>query len=326
MRSEGCGFTMKPEVEELEIKMLESGDKSENQKCVMDLGFQEQNNEIELPAKTTGDKEAMVKVIKFRNYSTAEAEESRKRSRKITEELVREGTEPGEEVEQSVPIFSAGNGAPPDKRSYAVVVMTSREEDKIENEPLNLSSEHLSIVELRGKVMANDEVEDLQSKQVINEKKEEGGEDRKGLSIVDAGVVKEEGLPEEHRQEIEPSSLNAEHEYFMPEIEDAENLEKGGSLEHQGFVRQGAAAIAANVADVRASDVEESDEKKLWDQVLALRTIVGCKTKLCSSIGEELRALYLFTGVEPPVALKEGVDIAEMAERIQFLKSIVGMK
>ncbi|KAM7249751.1 hypothetical protein ACFE04_000058 [Oxalis oulophora] len=68
------------------------------------------------------------------------------------------------------------------------------------------------------------------------------------------------------------------------------------------------------------------NEKKIWEQIKALRTIVGYKATIEESIVEELKALYLFTGVEPPSSLMNPSDLAEINVKLQFLMSIVGVK
>ena len=68
------------------------------------------------------------------------------------------------------------------------------------------------------------------------------------------------------------------------------------------------------------------DEEKVWEQINALRTIVGCTDTPRTSYAEELNALYVFTGVEPPVSTKGPADLSEIDEKLHFLMSIVGVK
>lgn len=68
------------------------------------------------------------------------------------------------------------------------------------------------------------------------------------------------------------------------------------------------------------------DEEKVWEQINALRTIVGCTETPHTSYAEELNALYVFTGVEPPVSTKGPADLTEIDEKLHFLMSIVGVK
>lgn len=69
------------------------------------------------------------------------------------------------------------------------------------------------------------------------------------------------------------------------------------------------------------------NEEKIWVKIDAMRTIVGYKAtpqKMC--IEEELKALYIFTGVEPPALFKDPSDLVEVNEKLQILMSIVGVK
>jgi len=67
-------------------------------------------------------------------------------------------------------------------------------------------------------------------------------------------------------------------------------------------------------------------EEMIWEQIYAVRTIVGYKAALQSSLIDELKALYLFTGVEPPVSLREASDVMEIGNKLDFLKSVIGVK
>ncbi|XVF30391.1 hypothetical protein REPUB_Repub16aG0053100 [Reevesia pubescens] len=67
-------------------------------------------------------------------------------------------------------------------------------------------------------------------------------------------------------------------------------------------------------------------EEKIWEQINALRTIVGYKAARQETCIEELKALYLFTGVEPPASLKDTSDLAEVNAKLRFLMSVIGVK
>ena len=67
------------------------------------------------------------------------------------------------------------------------------------------------------------------------------------------------------------------------------------------------------------------DEQGIWEQIEAVRKIVGYKATLQKTSIEELKALYIFTGVEPPASFKELSDLADVNNKLQFLKSIIGV-
>ena len=71
--------------------------------------------------------------------------------------------------------------------------------------------------------------------------------------------------------------------------------------------------------------VPESEEK-IWEQIMAMRAIVGYKAPVSRTCGEELKALYIFTGVEPPSSFKDPSDLMEVSSRLRFLMSIIGVK
>ena len=49
--------------------------------------------------------------------------------------------------------------------------------------------------------------------------------------------------------------------------------------------------------------------------------IVGYEGRMQASCSDELKALYMFTGVEPPTC-----SLAEIKEKLHFLMSILGIK
>lgn len=69
-------------------------------------------------------------------------------------------------------------------------------------------------------------------------------------------------------------------------------------------------------------------EEQIWAKMEALRKIVGYSVARSTTCSEELKALYMFTGVELPtsVFVKEDQDIAQVSERLFFLMSVIGIK
>ncbi|KAH0994509.1 hypothetical protein GBA52_018373 [Prunus armeniaca] len=57
------------------------------------------------------------------------------------------------------------------------------------------------------------------------------------------------------------------------------------------------------------------DEAKIWRQIDAMRRIVGYKATPHATCIEELKALYLFTGVEPPASFGDHPDLAQKTLR-----------
>lgn len=57
-----------------------------------------------------------------------------------------------------------------------------------------------------------------------------------------------------------------------------------------------------------------------------MRIIVGYKAAPQSSCIGEVKALYIFTGVEPPSSFDKSSDLKEAEDKLHFLMSIVGVK
>ncbi|XP_008218419.1 PREDICTED: uncharacterized protein LOC103318762 [Prunus mume] len=68
------------------------------------------------------------------------------------------------------------------------------------------------------------------------------------------------------------------------------------------------------------------DEAKIWRQIDAMRRIVGYKATPHATCIEELKALYLFTGVEPPASFGDHPDLAQVNDKLRILMSIIGVK
>ncbi|KAI4304210.1 hypothetical protein MLD38_039754 [Melastoma candidum] len=82
-------------------------------------------------------------------------------------------------------------------------------------------------------------------------------------------------------------------------------------------------------AEVTAPNAEMNfarEEDAMWQRIYAVRRIVGYKAARQATFMEELKALYLFTGVEPPASFKDTSDLEEVGEKLRFLLSVVGVE
>lgn len=74
----------------------------------------------------------------------------------------------------------------------------------------------------------------------------------------------------------------------------------------------------------KPTDVEPAkalaEQENIWEQIQAIRIIIGYQAVPNTSCMEELTALFVFTGVEPPVSAKD------ITEQLRFLKSVIGVK
>ncbi|WZY76145.1 hypothetical protein YC2023_022529 [Brassica napus] len=70
-------------------------------------------------------------------------------------------------------------------------------------------------------------------------------------------------------------------------------------------------------------------EEKIWEKMEELRKVVGYSVARSATYAEELKALYVFTGVvEPPQSSlmnQDSHDIANVCVRLRFLMSVIGI-
>ncbi|XP_062003271.1 uncharacterized protein LOC133720815 [Rosa rugosa] len=85
------------------------------------------------------------------------------------------------------------------------------------------------------------------------------------------------------------------------------------------------AKISSRKSDIHSNGVLNKEDK-IWKQIDAIRNIVGYKVTPHASYMEELQALYIFTGVEPPTSFIDPPDLAQVDNKLRFLMSIIGLK
>lgn len=67
-------------------------------------------------------------------------------------------------------------------------------------------------------------------------------------------------------------------------------------------------------------------EEQVWEKMEALRKVVGYSVARSATYADELKALYVFTGViEPPRSRlnQDSHDIAHVSARLRFLMSVI---
>ncbi|KAL0452279.1 UNVERIFIED_CONTAM: hypothetical protein Slati_1206000 [Sesamum latifolium] len=80
-------------------------------------------------------------------------------------------------------------------------------------------------------------------------------------------------------------------------------------------------------AHLNLSPLQElSRDEDIWKKIDAIRVIVGFNAPRRVSYVEELKALYLFTGIEPPSTSVDSSDTAEFSNKLNFLMSVIGLK
>ncbi|KAL4325334.1 hypothetical protein GQ457_11G005710 [Hibiscus cannabinus] len=150
----------------------------------------------------------------------------------------------------------------------------------------------------------------------LSDENEREFDEHQGVDLLEtASTVTLQGSPPEvNTEESQPSPSYLVHQ----EASDSSDLPV--STKAQGA--DGIRVTAENSIDATSNEGEE----KIWEQMNALRTIVGYEAARKETCIEELKALYLFTGIEPPASLKETCDLVEVDAKLGFLKSVVGVK
>ncbi|OWM72337.1 hypothetical protein CDL15_Pgr018222 [Punica granatum] len=102
-----------------------------------------------------------------------------------------------------------------------------------------------------------------------------------------------------------------------------------GKGQHSGRVVNGSEK-SSGIHPVKGTNLPSQERtdgnEKIWKQIEALWVMVGYKATQQATCLEELKALYLFTGVEPPESFKDISDQDELNDKLRFLMSIVGVK
>eukprot|EP00252_Welwitschia_mirabilis_P013368 TRINITY_DN29445_c0_g1_i1.p1 TRINITY_DN29445_c0_g1~~TRINITY_DN29445_c0_g1_i1.p1 ORF type:complete len:335 (-),score=63.83 TRINITY_DN29445_c0_g1_i1:75-1079(-) len=74
-------------------------------------------------------------------------------------------------------------------------------------------------------------------------------------------------------------------------------------------------------------DVQDiNSEDKIWKEIHEVRKIVGYTEIPLLSYAEELKALYVFTGVQPSPFLEECPNILKARKKLELLKVLIGIK
>ncbi|EXC29908.1 hypothetical protein L484_015100 [Morus notabilis] len=189
----------------------------------------------------------------------------------------------------------------------------------------------------------------------------EGGEENGEATVEVTTIVIEENGGQERENGVSEEEMKRETKSLIEEIKDerkADNVEKTSQETSKGDQNAGATELPVSHRAKETKDAGVSSEKevqttpsneakkkknvkkkqpppqqqkvvyseeKIWGQIEGLRKIVGYKATIQKTSIEELKALYIFTGVEPPASFKEPSDLAEVVDKLQFLKSIIGV-
>ncbi|XP_012569897.1 uncharacterized protein [Cicer arietinum] len=175
------------------------------------------------------------------------------------------------------------------------------------------------------KAVLDDDVSDVNQEMHLHE-------DNKRMDSSDADAVEIAYESELHLSDENKIDSDA-HSYTVDLHEESSNVKVGmhtdsmevlvSSLELES--RTSECSSEKNI--VCPSEEVSFNKENIWKQINVIRKIIGYEATNQTSYADELKALYIFTGVEPPTFLKENpFDPAEINEKLHFLMSIVGIK
>ncbi|KAL8557273.1 hypothetical protein ACS0TY_004637 [Phlomoides rotata] len=180
------------------------------------------------------------------------------------------------------------------------------------------------------------------------EEKEENGTNEK---ILTEAKTKEEnvqvGSKETAKQrktkknKKEGDSPKPESGVVIAVVQEEEEINKGNEkIQVPSVIVQDDSVEYYDSADGKGTELKEQDkgiatedqesfrDDKIWEKISAIREISGFKAPRRDSYYEELKALYLFTGIEAPSTSPDAsdADFVEFYSKLSFLMSVIGLK
>ncbi|RID74516.1 hypothetical protein BRARA_B01611 [Brassica rapa] len=135
--------------------------------------------------------------------------------------------------------------------------------------------------------------------------------------------IRDEGRSEKEVQDGEKSG-NAKPE----KVQDHTAKQEAPKTGHEGEL-ESTTTEASTGKEEETSSNEVYSEEKIWEKMEELRKVVGYSVARSATYAEELKALYVFTGVvEPPQSSlmnQDSHDIANVCVRLRFLMSVIGI-
>ncbi|AED94043.1 hypothetical protein AtNW77_Chr5g0117741 [Arabidopsis thaliana] len=139
------------------------------------------------------------------------------------------------------------------------------------------------------------------------------------------GVILEKGFEEEDKdQSIVPRDAKSEN--VRAKLEDLLGKKQESVTIHEGELESTTSKTSREKDMEISSTTVLYSEEQIWTKIEALRKVVGYNVTRSTTYSEELKALYMFTGVELPTSTLENQDIAKVSEGLSFLMSVIGIK
>lgn len=129
--------------------------------------------------------------------------------------------------------------------------------------------------------------------------------------------ISEESFGEDNNDSTRVEDLSRKKKVYGTELE-------GGALECTTKE-----ASRGKAVEKSSNEVLLYSEEQIWAKMEKLRKIVGYSVAKSTTYSEELKALYMFMGVELPPLMTletENQDIAHVSDRLGVLMSVIGIK
>ncbi|XP_018462914.1 uncharacterized protein LOC108834043 isoform X1 [Raphanus sativus] len=136
-----------------------------------------------------------------------------------------------------------------------------------------------------------------------------------------------EKIRDEGRAEKEQDGENSGNSK-SEKVQDQTGKQEEPKTGHEGEL-ESSTTEASTGKEEETSSNEVYSEKKIWEKMEEVRKVVGYSVARSATYAEELKALYVFTGVvEPPQSSlinQDSHDIANVCVRLRFLMSVIGI-
>ncbi|KAL5769716.1 hypothetical protein ACOSP7_013870 [Xanthoceras sorbifolium] len=323
---------------EIEWKIGGVGEEEEKQpvevdvvQVVVDIEGDEMSGRAVEGAGTTFEGTNVVEVLDFCADIEEEDEEFARETKGLLEKIREEGMATnGEEHKQSVE-KQFGGTEEGDLRVESQIeemepkpvvgdLLAAKESDKVSEAQIGYA-ENVDVVpkETKPKPVVGDFSATKESDRVSGNEKSAG--EVSGTTDIGSNLAEEQNNTLLNRKKEIVISSNAEAREIADESGvDLFDNKNAGEVDHNDT------GISSEKDIGMASSKVFLTEEKILEQIEAMRLIVGYKGARQATCLEELNALYLFTGVEPPASFKEPSDLMEVNDKLRFLMSIVGVK
>jgi hypothetical protein len=253
------------------------------------------------------EEEALQRETQFIRENEGEALESETQSNMENEE---------EALESETLLKSEELLAIPIEKTPRIETKHKRDEGEVKEEEVKeeeVSDEIREIPSKRSRHKEHEEFDSEQSAPHFNENNGVGNSQTLEIPSYSAGEAIQADNPPDT-----PSFLGSEY--------DAERANEATGNTNTPSLEVHVSSDSSNSVSEGTFEQDFDRVEKLWEEIHSVRKIVGYIEDPHPSYAEEIKALYVFTGVEPPGSLKDTFDMVKAKEKLEFLKVVVGVK